>query len=272
MLCSKCATNLPEGSEFCPKCGQRQSGAEDSVAPEFTPVTLGCRKCGAVLPADARFCLKCGQPVAVERPKPNTDSMPDLRPPETRRRSKNRRLRWLLVLLVVLTGFFWVLTSDNPIALGLQETAGFKQDRGVLDSQFTVGPHTFRDYKFALPEGSVNVALVGQFTSGDPQNSSRKEADPNDNGIEVYVLTEPAFTVWQNGYATSSLYDSGKVKDGNINVDVPAGAGIYYLVFSNKASPKTAKAVRASVLLRYKSWIPEGVRGLRRRVGDWFDW
>jgi hypothetical protein len=158
----------------------------------------------------------------------------------------------------------------------VQEFVGWKHDRIILDEPFSVGPHTFRYYKFALPEGSVNVAVVGQFTSAaDNSNASnRKEAskpkkEDADNNIEVFVLTDSAFTVWQNGYATSALYESGKVAGGNVQADVPAGAGIYYLIFSNKAAPKTARSVHATVLLRYKSWLPEWFRRMKGRVFDW---
>ena len=34
-----------------------------------------------------------------------------------------------------------------------------------------------------------------------------------------------------------------------MQAELPAGAGVYYLIFSNKFSPKTAKSVNASVLL-----------------------
>jgi hypothetical protein len=139
-----------------------------------------------------------------------------------------------------------------------------------------VGPHTFRYYKFSLPEGSVNVAVVGQFTSaadnsnaGNRRDTAKAKKEDIDNNIEVYVLTDSAFTVWQNGYATSSLYESGKVAAGTVQADVTAGAGIYYLVFSNKSAPKTAKAVHATVLLRYKSWLPEWFRVMKGRVLDW---
>ena len=122
----------------------------------------------------------------------------------------------------------------------------------------------------------MNVAVVGQFTSAaDSQSSSNrkdkaKDADKEtDNNIEVYVLSEPAFTVWQNGYATSSLYESGKVAAGTMQAEVPAGAGIYYLVFSNKAAPKTSKAIHATVLLRYKSWLPDWFRRMKGRFLDW---
>jgi len=54
-----------------------------------------------------------------------------------------------------------------------------------------------------------------------------------------------------------------------LSPDVPAGAGIYYLIFSNKAAPKTSKAVHATVLLRYKSWLPDWFRMMKGRVLDW---
>jgi hypothetical protein len=174
----------------------------------------------------------------------------------------------------------WALTSDSPLAQQAQEFVGMKQDRTILDSAFSIGAHTFRYYKFALPEGSVNVAVVGQFQStADAGNSVSRRPQPGnknklagvDDKIEVYVLTESAFTVWQNGYATNSIYESGRVANASVQADAPAGAGIYYLVFSNKSDPKSPKAVRASVALHYKSWLPDWFRRLKGRVSDWFD-
>jgi hypothetical protein len=122
----------------------------------------------------------------------------------------------------------------------------------------------------------VNVAVVGQFTSaadssngGNRRDTSKAKKQDVDNNLEVFVLTDSAFTVWQNGYATSALYESGKVAEGTVQADVPAGAGIYYLVFSNKSAPRTPKAVHATVLLRYKSWLPEWFRVMKGRVLDW---
>jgi hypothetical protein len=183
-------------------------------------------------------------------------------------------------LLAVLVGVvLWAGTSDSPGAQQVQEFVGWKNDRIILDAPFSVGPHTFRYYKFALPEGSVNVAVVGQFTSAadssnagsrrDTTKAKNKDKEEIDNNLEVYVLTDAAFTVWQNGYATSSIYESGKVAEGTVQADVPAGAGIYYLVFSNKAAPKTAKSVKATVLLRYKSWLPEWFRRMKGRFWEW---
>lgn len=240
-------------------------------------VLLGCSKCGASLPDEAQFCLKCGKPVSSPAKSAAVVEVPPAReiaPP----RSKRRTVLWILLAIFV-AAILWVAASDNPFAQQAQEFVGFKQDRIILDSAFSVGPHTFRYYKFALPEGSVNVTVVGHFNSAaDVSGASNRKDQPDklkstdadaDNNIETYVLTEPAFTVWQNGYATSSLYESGKVAEAAVQADIPAGAGIYYLVFSNRSAPKTPKSIHATVLLRYKSWLPDSLRRLKARFWDW---
>jgi hypothetical protein len=243
-------------------------------------VLLGCSQCGATLPDEAQFCLKCGKPIAVASSATSATVL-EVHPATAKTlkpRRKGRAIFW--ILLAVLIGVvLWAVISDSSGAQQLQGFVGLKQDRIILDSAFTVGPHTFRYYKFALPEGSVNVVVVGQFTSAaDASTSSARKGKPDktpaadvevDNNIEVSIVTDSAFTVWQNGYATSSVYESGKVAAGSVQAEVPAGAGIYYLVFSNKAAPKTGKAVHATVLLHYKSWLPDSVRRMKARFVDW---
>jgi ribosomal protein L40E len=249
----------------------------NSTTPPAAKVLLGCAKCGASLPDEAQFCLKCGKPVSL---RPKSSAVVEALPPEIR---KPRRTRPMVVgiLLAVLAGLMlWAGMSDSPTAQEVQEFIGWKHDRIILDAPFSVGPHTFRYYKFALPEGSVKVAVVGQFTSAAENSNAGNRRDTAkarntgkdqdvDNNIEVYVLTEPGFTIWQNGYATSSLYESGRVVEGKVQADVPAGPGIYYLVFSNKSAPKTPKTIHAIVLLRYKSWLPEWFRVTKQGLLDW---
>jgi hypothetical protein len=256
--------------------------ATNSTPP--TKVILGCSKCGANLPDGSQFCLQCGKPVssppkvkAVAQPPEDAEALPSK---ASRPKHKGRRVLVLLLVLFIVA-FAWAGLSENPIAQQLQELIGWKHDQTILDAPFTVGAHTFRYYKFSLPEGSVNVAIVGQFSAANVESrvvssgktaakdKEKDKAGDNENGIEVSVLTEAAFTVWQNGYATSSIYDSGKVGEGKIQADVPAGAGIYYLVFSNKFAPKTAKTVHAAVVLRYKSWMPESLRKMKETVWNW---
>ena len=221
----------------------------NSTTPPTAKVILGCSKCGSSLPDVAQFCLKCGEPVSSPQETPAVVEAPHPTAPPTGRR--RRVVRWVL-LAILGGGVLWVSISAGPVAQGVRELLGDKPDRVIVDSAFSVGPHTFRYYKFSLPVGSANVAAVGQFRSAAQSPAAAADVD---NGIEAYVLSESAFTAWQKGYATGSLYDSGKVTESSVNAEIPAGAGIYYLVFSNKDAPQTAKSIHATVVLRYKSWL-----------------
>jgi zinc ribbon protein len=237
-----------------------------------TKVILGCSKCGATLPDEAQFCLKCGKPVSPPLKEAFNIEEPvvESTPPRVRKR---RIVLWVLLGLL-LGAILWAATSDNPFAQGAQELVGWKHDQAILETPFSISPRNFRYYKFGLPEGSTNVSIVGQFTAtsaekkvGAPRSKDKGEAEDND--IEVYVLSQPAFAVWQNGYATSSVYESGRVSQGTMQSVLPAGAGVYYLIFSNKFSAKTAKSVNATALLRYKSWLPDSFRRMKERFWNW---
>ena len=231
-----------------------------------TKVVLGCSQCGATLPDEAQFCLKCGKPVALPPKDPIRieRSIADLAP---RRIKKGRIVLWALVGLL-LGAILWAATSESPFAQGIQELVGWKHDQTILESSFAVTAHNFRYYKFDLPEGSMNLSIVGQFTSSGDKKSAgtkAKDGDGDDNDVEVYVLSEPAFAVWQNGYAIGSVYESGRVSQGSMQADLPAGGGAYYLVFSNQFSTRNAKNINATVMLRYKSWLPQSFRRMKER-------
>jgi hypothetical protein len=241
----------------------------NSSASSTAKVILGCAKCGANMPDEAQVCPKCGNPVTIppkEVPIVELPPTPSLAP-----RPKHRRRVFLWAFLVViLATIIWAIASDDPYAQGLQEFVGWKHDQTILQNPFSVAAHSFRYYKFALPEGSTNVAIMGQFAvSADAAQARKNAAKDADENIEVYVLSEPSFAVWQNGYATSSVYESGQTSQGTVQAELPAGAGIYYLVFSNKFAPKSGKKVNATFLLRYKSWLPEWFRHLKSSLWNW---
>jgi len=158
------------------------------------------------------------------------------------------------------------------MAQGLREMVGDKHDQAVIAKPFSVSPSAFRYYKFDLPDGSTNVALVGEFAASPETSKAAATRQPKDQpssaqtGIELYVLTEPGFAVWQKGYDTSPVYDSGRVPQADVQVDLPNGAGVYYLVFSNKFPGANAQSVNATLMLHYKSWIPDWIRHIPRRL------
>ena len=106
-------------------------------------------------------------------------------------------------------------------------------------------PHGFASYEFTLPSGSVNVAVTGEFTA--TGNSS--------SDIEVYVFKDDAFVSWQGGYSPSAYYSSSRIIKGDVNAELPAGAGTYYVVFNNNFSPRTTKSVQSEVTLHYTKFL-----------------
>jgi hypothetical protein len=195
------------------------------------------------------------------------------RPAVVRPPGRKRHYVLWTIFVLLLAVFLWLATSSNPFAEGIQELAGNRHDQAVVDSPFSVSAKNFRYYKFNLPEASTNVAIVGDFTvlpdAGGRKNDSKRMATQPDSGIEVYVLSESSFAVWQTGYGTSSVFQSGRIAQGKIAADLPPGAGVYYLVFSNKFSPSLAKKVDASVVLHYKNWIPGWIRQVKGELQSW---
>ena len=65
--------------------------------------------------------------------------------------------------------------------------------------------------------------------------------------IEVFVLDADQFENWNNGHTTPTHYNSGRVTVANIRATLPPGH--FFLVFNNKYSLVTSKAVTAGVAL-----------------------
>lgn len=221
------------------------------------------------MPDGAQVCPKCGNPVALPPKEVPVVELPATSTPPPRHKSRRRIFLWLFLAVIAATTV-WVIGSDDPYAQGIQEFVGWKHDQTILETPFSVTAHNFRYYKFALPEGSTNVTIMGQFTVSPDTTKAHKSPEKDaEDAIEVYVLSEASFAVWQNGYATSSVYESGKVSQGTVQSELPAGAGVYYLVFSNKFAARNAKNVNATFLLRYKSWLPEWFRSLKTSLWNW---
>lgn len=244
MLCDRCSTNLPDGSQFCLKCGHPVSSPANSKALATAPV---------LLPATVA-------PVRPPRP---------------------RRITLWLLCLVLLGIVLWAANSESPSAQQVQEFVRWSHAQTIVDSSASLNSRGFSSTKFTVPQGALNVSITGEFsaTAASPGDSTSKKVekagdhgkDPDearDPGIEASVLTDAAFAVWSSGYSTPTLYESGPIAGAIINAPLPAGAGVYHLVFSNKNSSR-AKTVHATVLLRYKSWMPDEVVRLKDRFWNW---
>lgn len=63
----------------------------------------------------------------------------------------------------------------------------------------------------------------------------------NRNDIEVYIMDADNFENWKNGNQARTYYNSGRVTVANFNVRLAEGN--YYMVFNNRWSIMTPKAV-----------------------------
>jgi hypothetical protein len=183
-------------------------------------------------------------------------------------RPRRRRSRVLWYLIPILLATIWVSLSNDPIAQPLRDDITGARTQTIVEAPVSVKHQSFSYYEFTVPPGAVNVGVTGQFnTEGRPDKKNDKSADDT---IESYVLTDSAFVVWRNGYATGSRYESGRVSQGSIEATLPAGSGIYYLVFSNRFSQRTEKTVQATVLLHYQTWAPEWLLRMKERMWNSF--
>jgi hypothetical protein len=73
------------------------------------------------------------------------------------------------------------------------------------------------------------------------------------NDIEVFVLTEDEFVNWQNRHTVHTLYNSGQVTQDSINLTLPNDAATYYVVFNNKFSFLSPKAVEADIDVNFST-------------------
>jgi hypothetical protein len=120
-------------------------------------------------------------------------------------------------------------------AAGLAQEA---KDQPATDGHFIVAAKDFQDFPFTVGEGVKDIRLSGHFKATGGRASL----------IYVLVMTDDQFTQWQKPHdvpATpengGSLYNSGPVAQGNIQLAVPSVPANYHVVFNNSnfAYPKS---------------------------------
>ena len=150
------------------------------------------------------------------------------------------------VLVAFVTSGCWY--SKPAVAPALQAVA-----EPIVTGSFVVGPRTFTPYKFVVTTGMTKPRLEGTFSAQGARND-----------IEVTVLNEAQYTNWQNRDRFSAMYESGRVTDTKVNLELPETPATYYVVFSNRFSLMSNKAVTANVQLCYDRVnlsAPSGGRG-----------
>ncbi len=192
-----------------------------------------CPKCGSDVPADSQFCPKCGHgqtSIAVAPKKQGT------------------AVKWTLgvVVFIVLCWAVWQLSLhafSGSAPSAAQESPLQQHSQSTGNMAFPVDARGAYNYKFTVPAGALNATLKGHFVA---DGGSGKD-------IDVVIVSEDEYVNWQNGHPTKALYNSGKVTQDTISIALPAvpAAATYYVVFNNKFSLLTPKAVQANLDLNF---------------------
>jgi len=210
-----------------------------------------CPKCGTETQDDSQFCRKCGRGLAVAASTTGAGAavaparIPDPKPQEKRRRKLLRTpyaITGVLLLIFVVYGYnASQRTSSNPNANPIDRIVKQQHTTTMSNPNIVINPLSFHYYKLDVPAGATSILLHGDFTASGGLS----------NDIEVFLFPEDDFVNWQNGHNAKTFYQSGKVTVGTINVNLPATAATYYLVFSNRKSLLTQRNVRVDATLTY---------------------
>jgi hypothetical protein len=153
----------------------------------------------------------------------------------------------LLVVFFVGFGLVAYFARADKAAANIQPTLqsnALPQPRlytQTIDTAFTIRQLQDKAYKFAIPAGATSATLQGHFAATGGAH----------NDIEVWLMNDDGFVNWQNKHAVTPIYNSGRVTQGALNVGLPSD-GTYYLIFNNRFSFISPKAVQDSVTLQYK--------------------
>jgi hypothetical protein len=136
-------------------------------------------------------------------------------------------------------------SAKKPVATALVDpppklTVQHVSQHILNNSAFIVEPGKYKSFKVEVTNAMTKPVVQGTFT-----------AEGGNNDVEVYVLEENQLLNWQNNHKSDTTYSSGRVTAGKLKIPLPQEPGTYYVIFSNRFSYITNKAITADVWLEY---------------------
>jgi hypothetical protein len=202
---------------------------------------MTCPKCKSEQPDSAKFCSQCAGPLIESNQKIVV---------------KSNVPAWLAVVLLLALAFIgiavWNMMQQNQrlrnntrniaASAGGVIEAPRPQPRfiNLTNGAATVNAGSYLWYTFVVPPGANSVAVNGHFSATGGAG----------NDVECYILDEDGFANFKNGHPTGTYYSSGKVTQAKIGTTNLA-PGTYYLVFDNRFSLITPKAVQTQATVTY---------------------
>lgn len=105
--CTYCRLPIPSDSKYCPKCGKKLSGGDES-GERSVPATIVCRDCGTSNDGANAFCYGCGSPLDTSRQAPET---PREREGKAQKKNKSGKGQSNTILIVVVLFALAVIAS-----------------------------------------------------------------------------------------------------------------------------------------------------------------
>jgi hypothetical protein len=206
-----------------------------------------CPKCGNDIGDDSQFCRKCGSAASVVSTSSGAAAgvaPARVRTEEVPPQQKRNVVIWILAVVFLFLAAMWVQQANRRSSVAQQQAVQSQprlQTQSTGNVAFTVNAGSSKSYEFTVPTGAFDVRLKGHFAATGGSGSD----------IQVALFTDDQYVNWQNGHESKTFYNSGKVTQDTFNVSLPSDATTYRLVFSNKFSLLTPKAVQANADLNY---------------------
>ena len=256
MRCRNCNTSVPDTAKYCLECGQPVFPTPKAVQPIVQPQIIVKRSGLGALLAFLLLTLLVGIGVALMggyrfesqkdwlgREKPivevkNTGqgvsgkvNLPTLK----REQEVSKPIPNYSSASSV--------TSQNqnyyPPAQTYQQDSGIAPTpKDLIAGTMQIDPLSFRYIPFSVDEGHQGV-VVGKFNAWGGQND-----------INVVVLAAQEMSDFQGHRAYNHYYNSGYISEGRLKIRLPTGD--YFLIFNNRRSILTPKAVEAYIELRHE--------------------
>jgi zinc-ribbon domain len=206
-----------------------------------------CSTCGTETSDDSQFCRKCGKGLAVSATSSGAGAaVAPARIPNPPKPKPLVRAPFLIAgalpLLLLIYGYNASQRANpNPAVNPIDRIVKQQRTVTVKNPALHINALNFAYFKLDVPTGATSVNLHGNFTASGGLT----------NDVEVFVLSADDFVNWQNRHEAKTLYNSGKVTIGTLNINLPADAGTYYLVFNNRFAILAQKTVLVDAALTY---------------------
>jgi hypothetical protein len=221
--CPKCKSEIPDTTKFCPECGEPQTVVAESLVRTKTP------SWAIVL---AFLCFGLVAYIAVHLVNDSKkDDAAAIKP------------RAAVVAPVSEAAQPNVEEAPAPAPPQLPPAPPPPEPHSIPigNGAVVVAAHSVSWYPLFVPPGATTVSVTGRFTATGGVG----------NDIFVYVLDQDGLTNFNNGHQAPAYYNSGKLTTASIGAVLPTRPATYYLVFDNRFSALTPKAVQFNAALNY---------------------